>query len=182
MGEPILEPGRQAGICVHDGTEWRKAKGDTDGHLWVQERPFKISIVSWYGTVSAGGTQTLVNVTGAGFLLGASQFMNGATMSCGESRFEVYIDGETSPSIKVRANSYRNDMTKAYGNFTLQAAQSSACPFGWGNLYDETEHIFSGGFALKSHFKTSLKVNWINADPNNATYIDAIVIYAIWQT
>jgi len=32
MGEPILDPGRQAGICVHDGTEWRKVRGDTDGH------------------------------------------------------------------------------------------------------------------------------------------------------
>jgi hypothetical protein len=35
MGEPILDPGRQAGICVHDGSEWRKAKGDADGHAQV---------------------------------------------------------------------------------------------------------------------------------------------------
>jgi len=35
MGEPILEPGRQAGICVYDGTEWRKAKGNTAGHQQV---------------------------------------------------------------------------------------------------------------------------------------------------
>jgi len=35
MGEPILDPGRQAGMCVHDGSEWRKAKGDTDGRLVV---------------------------------------------------------------------------------------------------------------------------------------------------
>jgi len=35
VGEPILDPGRQAGMCLHDGTEWRKAKGDTDGHAQV---------------------------------------------------------------------------------------------------------------------------------------------------
>jgi len=35
MGEPILKPGRQAGMCVHDGSEWRKAKGDLDGHQQV---------------------------------------------------------------------------------------------------------------------------------------------------
>jgi len=35
MGEPILDPGRQAGMCVHDGSEWRKAKGDADGHAQV---------------------------------------------------------------------------------------------------------------------------------------------------
>jgi len=35
MGEPILDPGRQAGMCVYDGAEWQKAKGDTDGHQQV---------------------------------------------------------------------------------------------------------------------------------------------------
>jgi len=35
MGEPILDPGRQAGMCLHDGAEWRKAKGDADGHAQV---------------------------------------------------------------------------------------------------------------------------------------------------
>jgi hypothetical protein len=35
MGEPILDPGRQAGMCVYNGAEWRKAKGDADGHAQV---------------------------------------------------------------------------------------------------------------------------------------------------
>jgi len=35
MGEPILDPGRQAGMCLHDGAVWRKAKGDTEGHAQV---------------------------------------------------------------------------------------------------------------------------------------------------
>jgi len=35
MGEPILEPGRQAGMCFHDGSVWRKAKGDAEGHAQV---------------------------------------------------------------------------------------------------------------------------------------------------
>jgi len=35
MGEPILDPGRQAGMCVYNGAEWQKAKGDTDGHVHV---------------------------------------------------------------------------------------------------------------------------------------------------
>jgi len=35
MGEPILEVGRQAGMCVHDGTAWRKAAGDGAGHVHV---------------------------------------------------------------------------------------------------------------------------------------------------
>jgi len=35
MGEPILDPGRQAGMCVHDGSVWRKAKGDAEGHQQV---------------------------------------------------------------------------------------------------------------------------------------------------
>jgi len=35
MGEPILEPGRQAGMCVHDGTAWRKVAGDGAGHVHV---------------------------------------------------------------------------------------------------------------------------------------------------
>jgi len=35
MSEPILPVGKQSGICVHDGSEWRKAKGDADGHQQV---------------------------------------------------------------------------------------------------------------------------------------------------
>jgi len=35
VGEPILEVGRQAGMCVHDGTAWRKAAGDGAGHQQV---------------------------------------------------------------------------------------------------------------------------------------------------
>jgi len=35
MGEPILEVGRQAGMCVHDGTAWRKVAGDGAGHVHV---------------------------------------------------------------------------------------------------------------------------------------------------
>jgi len=35
MSEPILPVGKQSGICVHDGSEWRKAKGDADGHAQV---------------------------------------------------------------------------------------------------------------------------------------------------
>jgi len=35
MSEPILDPGRQAGMCVHDGSVWRKAKGDAAGHQQV---------------------------------------------------------------------------------------------------------------------------------------------------
>jgi len=35
MGEPILPVGKQSGICVYDGVEWRKAKGDADGHAQV---------------------------------------------------------------------------------------------------------------------------------------------------
>jgi len=35
MSEPILPVGKQSGICVHDGNEWRKVKGDADGHVQV---------------------------------------------------------------------------------------------------------------------------------------------------
>jgi len=35
MVEPILPVGKQSGMCVHDGTAWRKAKGDADGHQQV---------------------------------------------------------------------------------------------------------------------------------------------------
>ena len=35
MGEPIIEQGREAALCVHDGTQWVKALSDASGQLKV---------------------------------------------------------------------------------------------------------------------------------------------------
>jgi len=55
MGEPILDPGRQAGMCVHDGTAWRKAKGDADGHQQVDI----VSLPNVNAGVRAGQIQSI---------------------------------------------------------------------------------------------------------------------------
>jgi len=56
MGEPILEPGRQAGMCVYDGYAWRRAKGDGAGHQQVDI----VSLPDVAAGVRAGQIQSIV--------------------------------------------------------------------------------------------------------------------------
>jgi len=85
MGEPILPVGKQSGICVHDGADWRKAKGDADGHQQVDvvSAPTTVVIphsgerfVGFSGIVE----EALINTN----LAAGANALNGSTVPAGE--------------------------------------------------------------------------------------------------
>jgi len=165
----------------YDGAAWRALKTTTGSYLYAQPRPHKItSVLVALAAVAAGATRTEVNINGSGFFMGFSHYMDGAAIGCSNTYCDVYIDGEASPSLHLRCNSYTHDLI----NTTYAAAPAAgaflSCPVGWGGHYDAANFIYSGGFVLESHFTTSLRVNVVNGDAANATSIRSMTWYALW--
>jgi len=79
MSEPILPVGKQSGICVYDGANWRKAKGDADGHTHVDVvsipninagvRPGQIQYAVYNGVPGDTLWHTLITITGLAKIL-----------------------------------------------------------------------------------------------------------------
>ena len=165
----------------YDGATWRAPKVDSVQDLYTHPRPFKIvTALVALAAVAAGATRTEVDIDGNGFFMGFSHYMDGASVACSNTFCNVYLDGEDSPSIHVRCNSYNHDLI----NTTYAAAPAAgaflSCPVGWGGHYDAAKFIYSGGFVLESHFTTSLKVDVVNGDTGNPTSIRTLTWYALW--
>ena len=133
-----------------------------------------------YASVAAGATRTEVNIDGEGFFLGHSQYLDGAAVGCVNSKCNVYIDGEASPSLSVRCNSRTNDLAGWTYCTAPSAANAKASPVGWGGVYNNTDFVYTGGFTMRSHFKTSLKVDIMNGDGTNATGMKSVTWYALY--
>jgi len=85
MSEPILPVGKQSGICVYDGAEWRKAAGDADGHVHVDVESSPTTVViphSGERLVGFSGIaeEALVNTN----LAAGSNVLNGSAVPTGE--------------------------------------------------------------------------------------------------
>lgn len=173
-GSPLVRAG-------YDGATWRALKTNTNANLINQPRPLKVVTATVaLASVAAGATRNEVNINGAGIFLGVSMYIDGAALASVNTLSKVTIDGEGSPSISVRCNSYNNDLAGWTYAAAPTAANANTTPVGWGGQYDLPNFIFTGGYTLRSEFASSLLVQVTNGDGANATSIKTVTWYALW--
>jgi len=161
MGEPILDPGRQAGMCVHDGSEWRKAKGDTDGHAQVDVlslpdvkagvRRLALSQGIYNGVPGDTLWHNLVSVAGPGVLVGLDLVSDHPL-----SRARIKIDGDfiQCPSA---------DVPHVFPGIVLQNLQYSGGESSWYKIgiYDTTKAWYSLFLKREIVYYESLAVDYM---------------------
>jgi len=170
MGEPILDPGRQAGMCVYDGAEWRKAAGDADGRVHVNVlSSTKVKLhAMWDTTVPADGTvEPLATTSGYGRVFACMFRIDGATASSRYSEVWFYIDGEATPSSVISP-----DHIYWYLCGSRVVDLSLAGIVAW----DTTNHIYHGWWAFGPSFESSIRIVIKNKDTANPI----VVRVGIW--
>ncbi len=151
-----------------------KVQGQAEG-AWRNSPSgrYKSRTHNWAGDLGASFRRDIINITGDGIFMGAADYIDGTTIDARESLTDVFIDGETSPSIRVRHNSARNDATKNFDTANVTGT------FGATGRFDNVGFIYVGDFRCESHFRTSLRVVLQNG-PGGIHFHDYSCFYALW--
>jgi len=171
MANQIPPVGRNVGVYVHNGSEWRKLKGNGFGHalMSVLSTATRIEVYKAWGlTIGAGQTSTLLSTTaGRGRLLHCLLRVDGLTTGASGSWLSFFVDGEASASTKI----FLNHIYYYYVGERI-ADMSTAGIITW----DTTNHIYQAWFHFGPTFESSLKITFSNNDTDNPITLR----YAIW--
>jgi len=160
MGEPILDPGRQAGMCAHNGTEWHKVAGDANGHLQVDiislpsvkagVRRLATNVAVYNGVPGDTLWHNLLSVSGPGVLIGldfvANHYYSGVRIQIDGSY--IYCPAAHVPEIHYMVSIY---------NLQQSGGESSWYKIG---AYDTTNNQFSLFLKREIFYYNSLIVDY----------------------
>jgi len=166
--------GRNVGVYVYNGSEWRKLRSDSEGRLLVAgqlagQQPLASHIrryAKYSVSIAPGGTYTILDTTlGQGKVFHTYFRADGLTGAAKFSSIVFYVDGEATPSISP-------DLIYTYllGGRLVDIGQAGA--FRW----DETYYIYEVWWGFGPTFQESLKITIVNADSSYS--MDAR--YGIW--
>jgi len=176
VGEPILDPGRQAGMCIHDGSEWRKAKGDADGHVHVdvETQPIGIGYVSpvTVDNVPPGSWVTILDITPG---------KPGELIALG-----LWVDGGDIPSSFTIGIRLTRDGTELYSGILMYFLGSDLSVGPYTGIYSSVGQMDTAAYRFQFHFsspigfQTSLKIEIRNrSDTQNIVHIRGCVLYRL---
>jgi len=176
MGEPIIDPGRQAGMCVHDGSEWRKAKGDVDGHVHVDVETQRTGVgyasLIVINDVSPGSWATILDITPgkAGEFIALGLWMNGG------DAFSTWYT--TIRFTRDEAIIYSGALIYFLGSYPLVGDFTGV--YSSVGLMDTTNYYFQFQVNLPIGFQKSLKIEIRNvSSTQNIAHIRGCVIYRL---
>jgi len=171
MKNPIPPVKRNVGVYVHNGSEWRKLKGNSLGHAFMTVLPVATRIEiykNWGQTIGAGQSFTLLDTTsGRGRVLHCFLRIDGKASEAEDSELCFFVDGEASASTKIAVS----DIFYYWAGARLV----DICPGGvivWDTTYFDYQIWIHFGPA----FESSLKITFTNKDPANSISLR----YAIW--
>jgi len=172
--------GRNVGVLVYNGDEWRKLRGDAEGRLLVAgqqpgQRPTSRirSYTIWDTSVGAGETFTILDTTsGRGRIIHCFLRVVGQAGPAAWTRMEFFVDGDTSPSFSTHPDYiYTFFLGRRLVDISL-----AGC-----SLFDTTNHIYEVWFDIGPTFNSSLKMTVKNGDNANAITVRCGIWVEWWE-
>ena len=136
--------------------------------------PIRTKTVLWRTSgptenLNAGQTKTWLDISKKGTLLGIFIDVEGQHTKSNKSELNVYFNGETEPSIKIKMARLKS-MNE--GTFTPTR-------YGGVTKYDDANFIYVGHINPESDFNDGVKITMTNGDDVRSTTIKGIVMYKV---
>jgi len=143
---------------------------DYQGYVLAEPIKELMTAKAYEVTIDAGGTFTLLDVTGKGVVKHIFATLDGASVAgSAGALWEVYINEEETPRISLYTDWFLGDDSQAA---TGVGSKGKVC-----HVWDSVAYLFKGYREIDIPFKSACKIVVKNRDTTNATTLYACVEY-----